>query len=346
MGWTNLSTWDGNFQSLDFLGEYVAAINERIRALDRSRWSSSMISIVAGDPLVGPGSSSGIAKLQGAVVGLIQNGWFVRHLDSSGNPITTLDGSEDGLTYLNHWTVENAAPFFTELPGAASFRRYRVHPSEGGEVLFGTITSGDIIGPWIFEDMQRALNLLVWTAHWGYWPTGNTPKARSGGDSTITEAETSFASSAEYNPGYGQTSQFNYYHYTHSSSYAVQSTRETIQAQWLEKLSWGQLILPAGPGVSGVMDVYAPPHQDNPDWEFDPGGFGLHGTTWTRMQAGIAIAPDDEIVAANEMGTTAYGPGSWPSTKTYRGYAPAGVGTYPRLLIQWNVPGGFEYVDA
>ncbi|MFA7235648.1 MAG: hypothetical protein WC058_02190, partial [Phycisphaeraceae bacterium] len=62
-------------------------------------------------------------------------------------------------------------------------------------------------------------------------------------------------------------------------------------------------------------------------------------------QSDIPISPDNDLVTANQLGTTAYAPGSWPVAKNYRGYIPSGVGAYPRLLIRWNVSGGFEYVD-
>ncbi|MHB1158243.1 MAG: hypothetical protein ACYC26_15570 [Phycisphaerales bacterium] len=347
MGWTDLSTWDGNYQRLDFLNEYTSALNERIRAMYRQQWRFSYlpgsIGFQPGDVLVGPGWSYGITMLQGTVLKLLTYGWFVKHLDNNGQPISDLDGSANGLMYLNHWNLANAAPIFTGLPEATSFRRYRVHPSEGGQPLFGGITAGDIVGPWIFEDLQRAINLLVWTAQMGEWPTNQYPKARAGGGSTQAEAVTNFASAEEYDPGYGQTSWFNYYHRGLTSSFTIQSTRETLQARWPVTNNSGWT-LPVGPGVSGLMDVYATPHYESPDSEFDPGGFGLHGSTWTRMQNDIPISPDDETVTANELGTTSYAPGSWPVAKTYRGYLPSGVGSYPRLLIRWNVPGGFEYV--
>lgn len=352
MGWTDLSTWDGNYQSLDFLNEYIGAVNERARAMDRSRvpfLSNYINPTTSGYPLVGPGWSYWLAMFQGYISTLMNSNGFIKHLDDNGQPLANVDGSTDGLSYLNAWTLEKAAPIFTGVPGATSFRRYNVHPDEGGQLMFGSLTAGDIVGRWIFEDFQRAINLLVWTSHWGMWPTDNRPKAKAASGSSPTEALTNFASAEEYEPGYGQTSWFNYYHYVNNGSYTVQTTRENIQAQWSPINQWGQLMLPAGPGVSGVMEVYATPFidlmHDTSDWEFDDGGFGLHETTWKLMQSGIAVGPDDEIVAANQLGTTNYVPGNWPTTKHYRGYIPAGVGSYPRLLCKWNVPGGFEYVE-
>lgn len=50
-----------------------------------------------------------------------------------------------------------------------NWRRYTTHPDDGGSDLGGQCQVGDIIGPWLFEDIQKVLNILVWTVRLTDW---------------------------------------------------------------------------------------------------------------------------------------------------------------------------------
>jgi hypothetical protein len=52
------------------------------------------------------------------------------------------------------------------------WRRYTTHPDDGGVVHYGPMVSGDIIGWWIFEDLQDCLNCLAWKAASPTWIDG------------------------------------------------------------------------------------------------------------------------------------------------------------------------------
>lgn len=55
--------------------------------------------------------------------------------------------------------------------------RYRTHPSQGGQPLHGAMQYGDIIGPWVFDELRRGLNALVWTlvnADWEHTASSHT----------------------------------------------------------------------------------------------------------------------------------------------------------------------------
>lgn len=48
---------------------------------------------------------------------------------------------------------------------ASGFRR----STDGSTFAYGTIQSGDVRGPWIFEDLQKAFSVLLWTKATGIW---------------------------------------------------------------------------------------------------------------------------------------------------------------------------------
>jgi hypothetical protein len=44
----------------------------------------------------------------------------------------------------------------------SNWRRYTTHPDDGGSVQYGKCQAGDIIGPWLWEDLQACINCMVW----------------------------------------------------------------------------------------------------------------------------------------------------------------------------------------
>ena len=79
---------------------------------------------------------------------------------------------------------ENPTRFDLETFAAAAgltypglWRAYTVHPDDDGEPAYRQIQAGDIIGPWLFEDLQAALTALKWT----YTPASLTAVASAYG---------------------------------------------------------------------------------------------------------------------------------------------------------------------
>lgn len=71
-----------------------------------------------------------------------------------------------------HETVEPGTLFryqsLADLFAAAglateTFRRYQDHPDDAGVDLEGTIAIGDILGHWVWEDLMKLFNAMVWT---------------------------------------------------------------------------------------------------------------------------------------------------------------------------------------
>lgn len=365
MGWTDLSTWDGNWQSLDFLNEFVAAINERGRAVRQGHTliSAPLTPIAAGanmqqapywnDPTLA------IVILQSRIIsmfGMVGSSMaFARTIDSAGNPIVNFDSFSGDNVHV--WDgIANAAPHITGMSGATGLRRYRTHPDDGGTVLFGPMQSGDIIGRWIFEDMQKALNLLVWAAFGGDYDYTTPLYIHKTGFAKPTIAEeiadwTSRPEYSSYTPSAFTLQNIVQY----GVQYIIQTSKTRYLQRWLAADGW-----PAGPGVAGEMDVYAPPSptveefgnnfDGVPIYTFDDCGFGLHYHAWTMLDSGIAIAAGDAQILTPYYGdNTTVRPGWPPADGTHgfqQGYVPTADPFDRRLhvVVRWDVPGGFEYV--
>ena len=62
------------------------------------------------------------------------------------------------------------ADLFSEAGlGHEDWRRYTVHPADGGEVAYGRAEAADVAGTWLFHDLQAVLNVLIETAHTASW---------------------------------------------------------------------------------------------------------------------------------------------------------------------------------
>ena len=62
------------------------------------------------------------------------------------------------------------ADLFSEAGlGHEEWRRYTVHPSDGGEVAYGKAAAADAAGTWLFHDLQAVLNVLIETARTASW---------------------------------------------------------------------------------------------------------------------------------------------------------------------------------
>lgn len=203
MGWTNLSTWDGNFQDLAFLNEYVSALRERQRAFGNLRiknyTSGSPGAEFTQSPTIydllvnGNSVQQWLIPFHQAILVLLWekssveamypytlptdgsdkvSAYWAATVDINGNAVSNFDGypltSGDSLGEIA-WTPSRFFPHVTGESTATGFRRYTKHPSQGGTLLYGPAQSGDIIGKWIFEDLQAAFGLMTRTLHKPQW---------------------------------------------------------------------------------------------------------------------------------------------------------------------------------
>ena len=165
MAWTNLSTWSGTLQDLGVLNEFVAAINERLAAMGDLP-SGEMDDFEAGIRLQGKETITKQNCPMYTVLAWINANCpnFVQCKDDAFNDLepADLDGST-GAT-LTMWSASTLWDYVTAGDSSSGPRRYLVHPDDGGTALYGLPDTGDIIGVWMWEDAQKALNALRWVA--------------------------------------------------------------------------------------------------------------------------------------------------------------------------------------
>jgi len=194
-GWT-VTIWDENdpawtpldWASADFLNEYVDAVNERLLAIRLG--GQCLDAVQPGDDVQltatypnypeWPQDESGIIwELQRAVIAhwvedqdisLLK--FFARSHEADTSKRSLAFWHTSAEAYIpDYYPTDDAARIAAGLPSPL-FRRYRDKPpSEGGTLEApGLIQPGDIIGPWIFEDLQKILNVLIWTSECDYRP--------------------------------------------------------------------------------------------------------------------------------------------------------------------------------
>lgn len=145
-----------NWASATFLNEMVAAINERRDALG---WEP-IGNVSAGDDIQ---QALLYAEWQVYLEGMAVQ--FVDHGDHGGNW-----GGQDAIPRFDLASWRAAAGL-----DADGFRRTAVEPSDPAFEGFehGHVQAGDILGPWIFEDLQSGLDILRWTLEDGLEPSAN-----------------------------------------------------------------------------------------------------------------------------------------------------------------------------
>ncbi len=162
MGWS-VTNWATNpdWASAALLNEFVDAVNERITALCIG---TPVAAVVAGDdvqkvgaaPLGPPGP---IRACQEAVEAMFT--YFVRSHDAGVK--RSLDHWDGGAAAVGEGYGDFITLFAAAGLSTTHWRRYVDAPaSEGGTPLTGLQAIGDIIGPWLFEDLQKILNVLIW----------------------------------------------------------------------------------------------------------------------------------------------------------------------------------------
>ncbi len=175
MAWT-ITDWTANpdWAQLANIQDFVKAWNERRLILN----DASMIVPAASWDV------QAVTHSDGSAVGwyTIQN-WIEDHYTSfvvshaAGSPLGA--NYYDGEASINKYASFNA--FMTAALGAGrtDWRRYTTHPDEAGSDLGGKMQTGDIIGPWIFEDIQKAFNALIWTGGSETWDRNGEQNAKA-----------------------------------------------------------------------------------------------------------------------------------------------------------------------
>ena len=149
MGWTPISL-PLDVQSAAFLNEYVDAINERADAV-----GAENVDAVEVDDYIQ--FASLVAGWQAKIEALATS--FVNSAD--------YPGGFDGETDVEMYTL---ATFRAAAGIPDGFRRATAWPTDwtaydDAAFSYGQMQAGDItLAPWLFKDLQNALNIMIWTA--------------------------------------------------------------------------------------------------------------------------------------------------------------------------------------
>jgi hypothetical protein len=150
---TPLSEWQ-HLQDTDAANEIVQAYNERRQCVDASFTPVD---------LLGEGSN---AQDTAFWRGIQQ--WILDQVQRTTGDNRWLDHEQEieGKSALPYYTL---AAWRTNSGLYDGFRRATTWPSdwtdyEDAEYNYGVIQAGDIRGPWFFEDLQKGLDALRWTA--------------------------------------------------------------------------------------------------------------------------------------------------------------------------------------
>lgn len=172
--WTPATYWN----AVALLNEYVAAINERNAVLGLNPEAA----FVVGDYVNHPRDGRPFDPAQG-LIRLVQN-WIVANYAQFAASHDAGDPRQPGY-WTNRAAVLNYATL-AEVFAAANlpyshFRRYVDGPPErGGTVQYGLHQTGDIIGWWLFYDLQALLAVLVHRQRTLTWFVPDDPEDPAG----------------------------------------------------------------------------------------------------------------------------------------------------------------------
>jgi len=163
MAWTTTTWANYDWAQAAILNEFVGALNERINAAQAHGVSGQYPAIVVGEDVQlayyqpTPITMGGFRGWQAKISSLASQ--FVVSHDAG---VELAAGYYDGAATIPNY-ANLAALFAAAGVGYTHCRRYTTHPDDGGAVAYGLCVAGDIIGPWLFEDLQLLLGVMKWT---------------------------------------------------------------------------------------------------------------------------------------------------------------------------------------
>ena len=330
MAWP-ITDWSGNpdWAAIANVSAFVEAINERLIVYGNEPLPTKTVD----DDVQ---AAAWFASMQTAIENMYHS--FVvfhppGHYDNSAFPDPTYYGGLEDL-YANLAALFSAAGLST-----STWRAYTTHPDDAGADQARGIEAGDIIGPWLFEDLQKVLKVMVLTLP----PTkgGVSQEIKAGsGDGTWAEATgEAEAAFAAYTPisGYPAQAYSRAYRYNGDpATYLVYIQRGR------EKYSFSGIPTAFAHSVECYARAIIP-------WGYDPAAFDANGDDviedkWSLFDT---ISPStDASVETSWLGSIA-GPPTWCSAPPEDADNLLGWALSPSCfsaIIRWNVAGGFVYV--
>lgn len=175
MAWANLpSTNATDWSNVDFLNQFVDAVNERLLPVRSFRttgwlnfyWQNDLSAVQTGDDV----SAAGFVQS-------LQKSCFV--IAQMYGKVGLLTGKVKGTDTLKAYVVPSVSPWlsgasdlFTDagLTGQSTFTRKYTDENGDPQTSYGLCQAGDYIGPWIWNELQAVLNALTTVqVLWNEW---------------------------------------------------------------------------------------------------------------------------------------------------------------------------------
>jgi len=346
--------------TLTDVNDFIKAANERQGAINGQ--TDLYVEKSVGDMATGHCRASGghnwIRDLQGFVQA--QHNFFVVSHDAG---VRRDPGHWEGGAAPPH---DDCYGSLAEVFAAAGFphsnwRRYTVHPAEGGGVQYGVAQEGDVLGPWLLEDIQAALNVLVWrgTTTRGTRPQqdwegaewsneGETNAYQGDGDPKATWPLAKADAEAKWGPWYQADDEPPQCHSTGSPWY---SDYVAYLERYYAYLATGEYLGDRACGVDFFAHASKPPDA-HMSWDAN-GDDVLEDaySLWHSQTEPAGASGWREIVSSAALGGTARP--NWPGIPEpppggiSHGYKVSGwiIPDIPSgaALLRYDVPGGFEY---
>jgi len=342
------------------VNDFIKAVNERQGAVNGQRdlYDEKAVGDMATGHCRASGGYNWIQDLQG-FVNTHYNFFVVSHdAGVQRNP----NHWEGGATPPKDDRYGSLAEVFAAAGLAYSdWRRYTVHPSEGGDVQYGVAQEGDVLAPWLLTDLQAVLNVLVWRGttirgtrgqgdwEWAEWSNeGETNAYQGDGDPQETWPLAKADAEAKWGPWYQADEE-------PPRCKSVGSPWYDDYVAYLERyyayLVTGEYLGDRACGVD--FFVYAvKPSDDTVSWDANGDDVLEEAySLWHSQTAAAGASGWREIVSTAPLGGTARP--NWPGVSQpppggishgYRvmgdveGHPPGGA-----ALLRYDVPGGFEY---
>jgi hypothetical protein len=274
-GWTDISAGDFDWHDVDLLNEFVAAINERAdlindTAMEGPGTADKFTTKVAGEDVQ---DATGVEKIKEMQDWCLTNCVYFCPNFEYDAPNDEYDPADyDGNATIINWTASNFKGYiagFAVTPPSPHFRAYTTHPDDGGAVAYRSIAEGDIIGPWIFQDLQKALNGLVWTQHAQISLTNKASRSAANAATQATaqdaydDAVTQWASSSWVGGGSAQPT-------TEVQVYGSGASWDASLSRWRAKFVFSGLPSTPTADVEGTYIYHGDPNtpggEDPADW--------------------------------------------------------------------------------
>ena len=316
MTWATTNWTNYDWSQAAILNEFVGAVNERKSVLGQ------------GEPFatVNAGDDVQAATLFRAYQNWIESNLF-SFVVSHDAGVARSSGHFDGEVIIPAY-ASLAEVFSAAGLAHANWRRYTTHPDEAGVVGYGQMQVGDIIGPWIFEDIQKCLNVLVWI-RWGCGIVGGDTYQGVGVDTdwetAKAKAEANWARKGDgWNP------------VTFSDSWAIGAN---LYAE-LYRSTGNFFVEDVWNGINRSADWYIKATKRT---VFDAYGDDVIEDKYSFWLADEPANGDTTIESSAEFGDASVKPNNpWCDSPT----SERGWDSYieQMVVIRWNVSGGLTYV--